>query len=1137
MNALHTIAEKNARVSARGEYARWLARRFGDLDLLLTKEGEDRVHLRDIYVPLRLDSEDRGDESMGDASGLKAEKPPRRDARELIAELPLVAISGRPGSGKTTLVQAIVGELVSERPSEFRRSLVGQRGILPIPLILRDYQNELPSVRDLDELLGHWWRQANREALDKGFRLDVERLRQSYAPDGDRLPLFLLFDGIDEVGGLEPRRKLLDLALRAAESGHRVVLTGRPTGFQDLPIGSMQWIEPDGASMETGAVGQPTIDDQASHEPSEVAGESPASPLGEAGKDLGALLRDLNFRSSQVQDPVTFSDTVEATVTRKLRLYHVQPFAWSKIRAFIERFFLIRDEWRTERERFLTDFETALSDPQRGYLLTLARRPIFLTLMALVHANDRRMPHGRADLYRRIIDLYLVRQNQQRRLRWSHLGGEMPHWDEREVRRALGYLAWRSQHRGAEAKESEEKRDRRQVVWTRAELLAELAALLDPAKATGGGFREIRPEDAETLLGYFLHPTGLLIEPAEDRFQFAHLSFQEYLCAEYIHGRALALGSRRFLDGIRTLLYENLGLPGWDEVGLLLLCIHAGQGAQTERTAHLELLTELNPAERHQGRLLVAALTGQELDFTEAERRRWLPLAAATALVHPDDSLAAGFSRVTTWSGPGLELLRGLFAATDPFAWLEARSREDLPGDLSEQDWSERGWHGGILARWNQPPNDASWSALFGPVEARAYALLRLTNHSAWTSVTSGQWAERLPMAPELESALTGWLEKATADEPGLLYPRGLIDEAPTLPSVTIASFELDQIVPTSGPLWSALLARVPLDVWLLQGGAPLFFFDPSSQPTLLLGLYPRERPPTVTRLALALFQALRIGEAQAKRTGFAEFARSRSRSRSVWLSSSLSGSLSRSLSLSLSRSRSLQLFLFLSHLQLQSQSQSQSQLQLQSQLQSQSLSLLELESLSEPLRVLLKHTVNRIASLGKGQVEMVGAALETFGYRVAALDWFDEQANDPDLMSRRGLRPGEPLPRDLGLFDDSGRIQDPLPRAAVVRLRAWLEDDDRILQWVFPEGLSAVDEQNLREQLQILHHAEHPDGTRGQPWSPIAAIDAVLADWPEDQPNREVSLAAAERDLMAVLKPLLTDADAVSDRDGSDVR
>ncbi len=1109
MSQSDSLAEQNARVSARGNYIRWLAKRFGDLDLLLTREGEDRVSLHKIYVPLRLDTQDRADEAMGDAKGLKDEKPPGQDAREIIAEQPFVAISGRPGSGKTTLVQAIIGELASDRPSEFRRRLVGRKGLLPVPLILRDYQEELPQVRTLDELLGHWWRKAAQEAADKGLALDVERLRRSYADDGDRIPLLILFDGIDEVGGEPPRRKVLGLAVKAAERGWRVVVTGRPPGFRDLEIESVRWVVPD-------------LDESDHRLPSRASATETAEPI-KAPEQRGLV------------STIGISDSASAIVRRKLRLHHVQPFAWLQIHSFIDRFFLIRDEWKAERERFIADFDAALRDPQRGYLLTLARRPIFLTLMALVHANDRRMPHGRADLYRRIIDLYLVRQTQQRRLRWTHRGREMPHWDEREVRRALGYLAWRSQQRGAEAEEAE-KRDARQVIWTRAELLAELETLLQPQ--SGGGFREIRPPDATELLDYFLHPTGLLVEPAEDRFQFAHLSFQEYLCAEYIQGRALALGSRRFLDGIRDMLYQHLGRPGWDEVGLLLLCIQAAQGAQTERTAHLELLAELDPADLPQARLLIAALTGQELDYSEAERRRWLPLAVATALVQPEAEFPDTFPKVPQWRDPGLELLRELFRAPDPFALLEDRVRQDPPGGLPSMDWEHHSLSGDMRRRWDSPMDDGGWKVEFGPDEARAHALLRLVTFSSWLQSVAREEVEWPIDDLDLEQSIADWLgrqfQKAGQE---IAYRRQhLLTDAPELPYPTLTAWELDMLALSKGPIWLQIQALLPIDLWLLQGEYKESALLDPNQFTLQLSLYPplaqsQELLPgsARTRLALGLYQALLIGECLAGGTAQAAVfqARSWSRSRSRSLSQRLSLSRSASLSLSLLLLEKRLLDSGRSQWRLLSRSLGRSQLrnllrsQLSLDLRSNLPSLLRPLSRSLRLRDKLQRIEKLWERLDDTESRFFASALETYGYRYAALDWFDEQAGDPDLMRRRGLRPGQPLPPESGLFDADGRIRQQVTREAVVRLRAWLEDDDKVLNWFFPEGLTEEIRTDLLGQLHILHHYRRPDGGRGQPWSPIAMLDAALADWPEAVPTREMTQVAAERELLAVLDTL----------------
>lgn len=95
MTDLHSIAEKNARVAARGEYFRWLAKRFGDLDLLLTMQGEDRVSLRKIYVPLRIDTEDRADESMKDPE--QGGAPPRSPAAMPARSSPSGPSSPSPG--------------------------------------------------------------------------------------------------------------------------------------------------------------------------------------------------------------------------------------------------------------------------------------------------------------------------------------------------------------------------------------------------------------------------------------------------------------------------------------------------------------------------------------------------------------------------------------------------------------------------------------------------------------------------------------------------------------------------------------------------------------------------------------------------------------------------------------------------------------------------------------------------------------------------------------------------------------------------------------------------------------------------------------------------------------------------------
>jgi len=1116
MSEFERIAEKNARAGARGVYIRWLAERFGTLDLMLTHRGEDRVSLRRIYIPVRVDTQDRADESMGGPEKALDEQLPGQDALELIADSRFVAISGRPGSGKTTLVQALIGELTREGPSRVRDKLAGERGILPVPLILRDYQDRLDDVRKLDDLLDLWWSYAADEAAATGFPLDLPRVKASYAfgDDGDAMPLLVLFDGLDEVGGTQTRQRVLKIATGLNPRVRCALVTGRPAGFADLR--------------------------------------------------LTRRIIEVGSRGSSFTEEV------------RIPIHHLQPFAFPQIRDFITRFLRLRQEWQVEARRLQEEFEAALQDPRRPHLLNLARRPIFLTLMALVHVNERRMPHGRADLYERIVDLYLNRQMQAKQLQHMLDDQPMPHWDQREVRRALGFLAWRSQHREPEGSDRNrgvrpaptatvgwversethpappgplqqaghtvvpmppepdnaktEQGERRQVIWTRAELEAELRALLAGETEDRRSFSDLTPGDAPHLLDYYLHPAGLLVDPAEGRYQFAHLSFQEFLCAEYIHGRAKARGSRRFLEEIKVLLYPHLAHPGWDEVGLLLLCIHSAEGAQTNPDAHLEILAELDLADEPQARLLVEALAGRELDYTEDELVRWLPLAVAAALVHPDAGLAERFRRVPAWAGPGLDLLRRLFECDEPFVLLADRLRQAPPGErlgLAGED------AGGLLqlakARWLALGDALRFEPPFDGDSARDYVLLRLANDSGWVP-RDPKRPKRPPIAdPGLERSLADWLARVPANgERGRLYRRWPdVDGSPRLPVVSPAAFELDAVAMPRGPLWKSLAPRIPLDLWLLQGESlPENRWAVWSQPAVLFSLYPNALShalPTSLVLALTIYQAVILAGTLSGRQGLDEYTRAQglslSRSLTRWPSGSRSHWQSRSISRS--QARSLSQSLFLSRSQLLSRSQSRSLLRSQSPWQPQAQGLL----LPPRTRPALARAREGIGGLSEDGRDCAAHAIAIWGHRWAARDWFTEQSEDPDLMRRRGLRPGEPLPRAFALFEPDGRLRDTLPRSGLLQLRDWLANDDAILAWTFPAGLCAADEAHLRSELHTLHHYERPDGGHGQPWSPLAAIEAALSDWPADQATRDVSLAAAERDLLAVLDELFPEA------------
>jgi hypothetical protein len=103
-------------------------------------------------------------------------------------------------------------------------------------------------------------------------------------------------------------------------------------------------------------------------------------------------------------------------------------------------------------------------------------------------------------------------------------------------------------------------------------------------------------------------------------------------------------------------------------------------------------------------------------------------------------------------------------------------------------------------------------------------------------------------------------------------------------------------------------------------------------------------------------------------------------------------------------------------------------------------------------------------------------------------------------------------LPQALGLFDSLGLPLDRQDKANWERLRLWLDDDQAVLAFFFPEGLAAAEAAVLRGDLAIL---------KRQPWSPQAFVQAILAQWPEGQ-DLDSSQAEAERRMIEACAALL---------------
>ena len=729
---------------------------------------------------------------------------------------------------------------------------------------------------------------------------------------------------------------------------------------------------------------------------------------------------------------------------------YILPLTRPQIESFITKWYQLRPEWVMRFQSGTDDFRKALSDPNRAHLLSLARRPIFLALMALVHCTRNEMPHGRAALYRAIVDLYLERQQRNRRLKQRPDGSPMPQWDSNEPRIALGYLAWLSMQKGSE-KAEDAGADERRIIWQKDDLLDTLRSLLSNSKQVR--FSEIKLDQAESLLDYYLYPAGLLVEPAEGQIQFAHLSFQEYLCAEFLQARMTGLKlEKEWKEKILVMLSK----PGWYEVALLLLAVHA---ERTQNQGHFELLGLLDLAQAEQARLFYLGLLGRELPVKDEERLQWLPALMIAAMLHPK---LEEISKLSAWpklAEAGLTYIIALLADFDPeqqWAFLLDKLEKNPPTYIQD-NVALKEWQENAKQRWLNPVEGESWEVAFGAQEARNHAVLNLLIEASWGIDLEDSWQplkdQRLDKLIASVCKEQDWLWKKTTEANQWECSRSLLYSEVLFNTQQASQFQLQQ--------------QTPLSAWLLQGEAfdtVIYIYDVVSFPSIFTSIYP-EQALTIqrSRLSLAYYQYLQFLEFATISQQFEQRSRSLSLSRSLpWYAN------------------------------------------------------------NKTLLADLEKVVDQTSPTDE-LVEPVYLAVLGFAYNWAAWDWFSEQVENPQLVIKRGGRVAEPLPKELGLFDEQGLPYTQQKWFNLVKLQAWASNPDNWLAWVFPEGLNAADEALLRADIAELQPHD---------WSPDGFMEAVLADWPEDQAEQDWSLETREQAMRQVIEQFLQEQGAGSQGD-----
>lgn len=404
----------------------------------------------------------------------------------------------------------------------------------------------------------------------------------------------------------------------------------------------------------------------------------------------------------------------------------------------------------------------------------LARSPILLTAIAIVHQTKGDLPERRADLYEHCV--------------WAMCGRwDSSKWDFDEVPLVAGTARMLSQYEKVTLFQEIAFSIHDQGTDTRT---IERAALLDifGRYLSQDSSRPVSRDRLGLLLDHVVDRTGLLVPEGDITFRFRHLSFQEFLTARHLSDR---------VDKPVVFLSAKLADSWWREVILLMPAFRALNSAVEARRTILEMADCAREIPELSARVAgMAALCRALLDLQEYSVDRLDTVAAAlqpevlSLLTDPqqpgdarmrseigqalgvfrDPRLSEDQKWVTVpegaywWTGSNCAKRKRTLAefriarwpvTTDEFRAFMEKGR----GYQNPRWWDDLGWDwiraDGIMApeQWdsqlerspNYPVVGVSWW------EARAYCRWLAT-----TSELPRSWTIRLPTVAEWEKAARG---------------------------------------------------------------------------------------------------------------------------------------------------------------------------------------------------------------------------------------------------------------------------------------------------------------------------------------------------------------------------------------------
>ncbi|MBW0280825.1 hypothetical protein B4O99_14995 [Shewanella xiamenensis] len=442
----------------------------------------------------------------------------------LLAAKPRQFILGDPGIGKTTFLHWLATSLAHHR-SNYVQQAMGP--LLPILLRVRDFRAFLTTSVNAELFI------ANLKSYlgSLGELLDLDKLTEAMA-NGQVL---LLVDGLDEIG----KQEMLNLGQTLATlfsqyPSCRCIMTARVVGFD----ASLLWPF---ANMDKN---QP-LDLHELHE---------ADEFGIHAKD---------WLNAKLANPNRLKRKTDASQLHDFVLYYIQPLNNEQRLQFSQKWCKIYVKTSDAQAQFIDDLQAAFSG--NGALNHLARTPVLLNMICFIQQRRGRLPNGRAELYQKIIETYLVSMDRARGIKNHFIDSE--DFDYTDIRNWLAKLAYAMQlgklsellgKTGNNNVQIEnlyfDNEVSRVTSLTESDLTRFFAKELEEVYED----KDTCHQTAKSLIDYIKRRTGFLIDRGQDAeqgheavFAFSHLSFQEYFAAHFISQQWSQLsGNQKLVDSL-----------------------------------------------------------------------------------------------------------------------------------------------------------------------------------------------------------------------------------------------------------------------------------------------------------------------------------------------------------------------------------------------------------------------------------------------------------------------------------------------------------------------------------------------------------------------------------------------------------